>query len=835
MDAIMPQAIDKEDSMNRLAPVAPRRAPLGRTGRMLSAIRWGLLLLVVASCQGDGPPTSVVSRRLNTIPAHLEFRWSDASAWPNARLPEAGDLVRIAKGVRIILDVTPPPLSGIDIEGELVADSARDFSLHADWIRVAGILRIGDATAPFTRRARIVLTGSSNGVGLAGLGTRVIAVAAGGQLHLHGPVRRSWTHLAANVAAGSSTITLRETTDWQVGEWVVVAPSGFDPFQAEPRRITAVAGRTLQLHRPLEHAHFGELQAIAGHAVDERAEIALLSRQISIFGEGPDDEGGPRSPDGYGGHIIVMADGAAYVQGVELVNMGQEGKFGHYPIHWHMTGTVNRQYIRHSAIWRSHNRCVTVHGTRELLVEENVCFDHLGHGFFLEEGAETGTRLHGNMGMLARRPAPGSRLIPTDESPATFWITNPNNSVVGNVAAGSESFGFWYALPEYPIGMSAGAHDRPTRTPLLAFRENVAHSNGQNGLHVDDGPSPDGRPTVTMYAPSDGAVVGAPAVPAYFESFRAYKNRNRGVWLRGNQHYLESAVLADNHIAATFASVESYLVNSLVVGPSSNNIGSLPVYRGFEYYDGPVGARNVTFVGFSGRGELPWSALGFNRHNAFSVSTASRSEGLRFVDSRALFLEDPNPDRDGDKAAVFEDASGSLTGVAGRWVVANTPLLTAPGCTVHLDWNARSCPGPYLKLVVEGQGTFANITPLDAVRDGTAAERFVGDGGSRSRVALSVMPGHEYRLRLGQVPVGLSLTLNEGRKGEWVLLAIEATAPPLNAGGLLGPLRQVPNRAAVVEGDGSTYAFDASAGLIYIKVSVVRPGPYQQGVVLLRL
>ncbi len=207
------------------------------------------------------------------------------------------------------------------------------------------------------------------------------------------------------------------------------------------------------------------------------------------------------------------------------------------------------------------------------------------------------------------------------------------------------------------------------------------------------------------------------------------------------------------------------------------------MYRGFEYYDGPLGARNVPFVGFSGRGELPWSALGFNRHNAFSVSTASRSDGLQLCDSRALCLEDPTPDRDGDKSAVFEDASGSLTGVAGRWVVANSPLLTAPGCTVPVDWNARSCPGPYLKLVVEGQGTFANLTPPDVLRDGTVAERFVGDGGSGSPVALSVMPGHEYRLRLGQVPVSLSLTLYEGREGEWGLLAIEAAAPPPDAGG----------------------------------------------------
>jgi len=123
------------------------------------------------------------------------------------------------------------------------------------------------------------------------------------------------------------------------------------------------------------------MQQIAGRTVDERAEVGLLTRNIRIQGAGTGViDGVPVSTDGIGGHIMILAGAKAAVQGVELANMGQRGKLGHYPIHWHLAGAVPQQFIRNSSIWRSNNRCVTVHGTRQLEVRDNVCYDHLGHG-----------------------------------------------------------------------------------------------------------------------------------------------------------------------------------------------------------------------------------------------------------------------------------------------------------------------------------------------------------------------------------------------------------------------------------------------------------------------
>src|SRR5690606_8594569 len=72
-------------------------------------------------------------------------------------------------------------------------------------------------------------------------------------------------------------------------------------------------------------------------------------------------------------------------------------------------------------------------------------------------------------------------LLPSDNTVASFWITNPANHYIDNVAAGSDANGFWLSLPEHPngqfLGTEASLKTWPRRTQLREFRGNVAHSN----------------------------------------------------------------------------------------------------------------------------------------------------------------------------------------------------------------------------------------------------------------------------------------------------------------------------------------------------------------------
>ena len=842
------------DPVNGRSPPSPPRVRsgctsfFGRLARRTVRLHPLLVLLIatglaVSGCAVTEEMTGpIADDGPGSVDGMLQVRrWSSAASWPAGRVPRTGDTVLVPAGTLMQLDVSPPALAGLEIRGVVEFDRGKDLTLSTGWIRIDGALRIGTAEAPYTKRAVITLTGPSSGDALPGMGTRVIGVFPGGELTIAGETRTAWTRLDASTATGGRTLMVREPVEWRVGDRVVIAPSGFDPTQAEQRRISAISGRTITLETGLQHPHYGELQQIAGRTVDERAEVGLLTRNIRIQGAGTATvDGAPVSADGIGGHIMILAGGTASVQGVELVNMGQRGKLGHYPIHWHLAGDVPNQFIRNSTIWRSNNRCVTVHGTRQLEVRDNVCYDHLGHGYFLEDGIETRNVLRDNLGVLSRRPADADRLLPSDARPATFWITNPDNSLVGNVAGGSDGFGFWYALPDNPRGFSAGLPDRPNRTPLWEFADNVAHSNRHNGLHVDDAPLPDGTTVATAYLPR--AVPTQPSsasVPAYFTGLVAYKNSDRGVWLRGRGHYVTGAVLADNGIGATFASTTSYLTGSLVVGPSANTVTTTPLYRGFEFYDGPVGARDVTFVGFDGTGPIPWSALGFNRHggegNEFSLSTLNAAQDLTFLRSTTVYVEPPKAAKDGDRAAVFQDLSGSVTGTAGQWVTANTPLLTTAACTLRAAWNARICPGPYLRAYVEGSGVASAIVPVDVVRDGTATERFSGSGDLPSLIVLAAMPGRRYDLTLGQVPTTLTLRLQEARAGESLLFSVGLPERPVSVSSGSSAVPEVATPTLVADGSAMTFAWDAAQRRLHVKVLVTSPTTTTQGQVTIRV
>jgi hypothetical protein len=132
----------------------------------------------------------------------------------------------------------------------------------------------------------------------------------------------------------------------------------------------AISGNTVTMDKALAYTHWGTTQTFDGRVVDERAEVALLSHNATIEGEGAS------STDGFGGQIMVMSGGSAHLEGVELTRMGQRGILRHYPIHFHMLGDADAgSYLKNSSLHHTFNHCMTVHGTNYLTLEGNVCHD----------------------------------------------------------------------------------------------------------------------------------------------------------------------------------------------------------------------------------------------------------------------------------------------------------------------------------------------------------------------------------------------------------------------------------------------------------------------------
>ena len=137
--------------------------------------------------------------------AQAATNWSDRATWPNKKVPVAGDKVEIASGKEVILDVSPPALGGLTINGKLSFADKSDLELTTEWIMVHGELEIGTEAKPFTHKATITLTDNVKDEQMMGMGDRGIML-SGGTLNLHGDRTNTWTKLVSTADAGSTSI-----------------------------------------------------------------------------------------------------------------------------------------------------------------------------------------------------------------------------------------------------------------------------------------------------------------------------------------------------------------------------------------------------------------------------------------------------------------------------------------------------------------------------------------------------------------------------------------------------------------------------------------------------
>jgi hypothetical protein len=705
-------------------------------------------------------------------------KWSDASAWPSGKVPAAGEEVTIPRGTEMVLDVSPPALRSVTVQGKLTFADERDLDLVTDWIYVpGGEVQIGTEASPFRHNATITLTDTVPGENINTMGDRGIMLMRG-TLELHGDRENAWTKLAKTAQKGANRIEVLNAAGWRAGDEIVLASTDFNPRQAERGTVTAVSGNTLTLDRPLQYMHFGEIT----FGVDERGEVGLLSRNIRI--QASEDA----ATSYFGGHIMAMSGSSMKVSGVELSRMGQHLTLARYPIHWHLGGEGKGQYIRNSAIHDSYSRCVTVHGTNNLKVENNVTFNTVGHCFFMEDGIEHGNEFVRNLAIqtkchptlpcvptnlaangekvtqfanaAAARQASfhsGNTLLPSDNTVSSFWITNPDNSYIDNVAAGSDQVGFWLSVPEHPngafLGTEASRNTWPRRTPLREFRGNTAHSNFDGFLidrHIDQD-NTFGLASIPLLPLTDPTDLESEVIETHFESLTSYKNRNGGLWGRGDLYVYSNMKLADNAIGMTQAAGDigslpfsSRLVDALVVGETANignpttpeevaygrslpkpSIPDFPI-RGYEYYDYRGDVVNTTFVNFQDNDRRKTGALSFLMFTSAGLSTGSTISGAEFVNAKPVYFPKydsrfDNDNRGGNayRTLSFRDLDGSVTGVPDSQVLLhdgeNDSVATDDSCEIRPSWNASVCTGDIGRLnLSDSRGELPRAVDLES-------------------------------------------------------------------------------------------------------------------------
>jgi cell migration-inducing and hyaluronan-binding protein len=254
----------------------------------------------------------------------------------------------------------------------------------------------------------------------------------------------SWIRLADghSLNKDDASLTLeRDVGDkWQAGDQIVVTTTDYLPGHSEQLTIDEVRGATIMFHPKLQWPHNGVRFALDNrlgaaspakgrlqldpdlikNGAETRAAVGLLPRSIRIVSAG--DKAGETfeqasgrtscpagSPNAFGcyyfgAHTVVRQGFAFYaVQGVEFSQLGQGGKIGHYPVHFHMARkTPSVAYVKDSAVNESMTRWYVVHSTQGVTLARNVGYKSIGHGYYLEDGTETDNKLYSNLGVFAR-------------------------------------------------------------------------------------------------------------------------------------------------------------------------------------------------------------------------------------------------------------------------------------------------------------------------------------------------------------------------------------------------------------------------------------------------
>jgi hypothetical protein len=589
-------------------------------------------------------------------------------------------------------------LKWLEIQGSLVC-ADRNLSLSSGWIIVhGGRFRCGTPLNPFDKKLTITLTGaSSNDVALgAGMGTKVLgAMHIGAQLHLYGEDRAGWTQLGTTVAKGATSITLKEAMPtWRVGDRLVIAPSSFDAEEYDVVTVTSISGSSVSFMPALNFPHWGMLQTFEGKTLDQRAAVGLLSRNIVIQGDAQSETAK------FGGHIMSMLNANTQLSGVELRKMGQRGRFGRYPMHWHLAIDRSNDFIRNSSIHSSFQRAVVLHGTNKVTVEGNVAFDITNHAFvWAEDGNETGNKFLRNLAVFNKNPTEAEFAFPAPSTlhfnstqaefrSASFWGRGFNHTLVGNIAGGSvDGFGFFFdRFSPSTLGATEGVG--------LVFADNIAHSNYRPGAA---GVAAEIYPEATF---GHGLMVTSnlrESTDHVFRKFTSYKNYG-GAWLEDRVTHLQDSVLADNGTGSYI--LRGVIDDVVIVGKSANTFGNdeIPPKGGFG--NARKGAVNVPSSHGGARAPIIKSVTVVNHDDVAFNSDASdlaysaRFDDIRLVNTAGRFstVESQWYEYDFTEHGI-DDARGMLSGdgQATTWVSRRSPTANA-ACRSDTQANAFACP-----------------------------------------------------------------------------------------------------------------------------------------------
>ncbi len=694
----------------------------------------------------------------------------------------------------------------LNVIGKLSCPLTGNYNLSVTGVLVSGEINCGTYDNPVTGKIRFKIRGhrtlsmTMDHMGNTmthSMGKKAFAVVSGGRVNMYGHRGKSyWVRLAGNATPLADIINVNAGVGWQVGDSIAIAPSDYDYLQAEEFTITQrISSTSYKIHRRPSFTHYGSdktyTQGSRSWTLRSAAEVGNMTRNIVIETEEDMRSTSLPEDDRYiGAHMMVMPGGFAYIDSVEFANMGQAGEMARYPFHWHLAGNVNGQFIRNSSIHHSFQRCVTVHGTNWATVQNNFCYDHRGHGIFLEDGNEVFNVIDKNLVMKSMRPYSGRSLLESDSTvrangvattgtqhrrfspPAAYWISNPKNTIKNNVAAGSQGTGFWMSFENKEL-CNRDECSNPSTSTTTQFDNNISKASTVgmtwDGARVNrqvanpNNPDNDFEIDSVLYSP--------PNIPTFVGN-QVMKSKLVGLYTRSKTSNFDQTVTADNGWHH-FHAYNQRIRNSVMIGegPYQTDAGRVSIsssadsqgHYGIVLYDGPFELQNVHFAHFSTTTRTIASTSGPAKNiTATPIGLiggadkfTNRTSGLSFSPEPLMRIDMHGRDlgwKDSHVSQSLLDIDGTLTGETNAMVVVDDAFNRTTSCVRDGATGSAICPAENYKigtLLIHDMrpGGNTNYFFFNTIRNGSV-ESFPNGvptaGNHHSKVNMIVGGGNSY-------------------------------------------------------------------------------------------
>jgi hypothetical protein len=224
------------------------------------------------------------------------------------------------------------------------------------------------------------------------------------------------------------------------------------------------------------------------------------------------------------------------------------------------------------------------------------------------------------------------------------------------------------------------------------------------------------------------------ALVTNFDDLTAYKNRNQGLWGRGELLlFQQPEVRRQRHrrddIVGFVRHREIYLAGDrfpvrgrdrqhrqsadagrsrLRPQPAEALIPDYPI-RAYEYYDYRNEVQNTTFVNYQDNDLRKTGALSWLMYNSSGVTTASTIKTATYINAKPVYFPEIDPRFDNDnrggnswRTLSILDLDGTTSGVPMSHINLhdgeNNSVVTDDTCVIKPDWNASVCTGDVGRL-----------------------------------------------------------------------------------------------------------------------------------------